>query len=332
MEKFPGLAFRGFAGKGDFAKMASLLQAISVADEAGFWLTAEDIERDYQHLVNSVPARDMLMVEDASGTLLAYVRVGWEVDDESRQVFGFPFNIHPEHRSLELNRYLLQWVEQRSKQIAAETGHMGRSVLRAMLRNADKELLLEETLRAEQFQSVRFMKRMRCDLSGPIELPPLVDGIEIHPVPETHFRALVAGIDEAFRDHWGHAPFTEEAYQQFISDPDFRPELWQVAWDGDQIVSGVLNHIDAEANTQFNVKRGWTDPIFTRRPWRKRGLARALLMRSLQMFKEMGMSEAMLGVDTQNPSGAFRLYESCGFVPDISSVVFEKEVRSPGAL
>jgi ribosomal protein S18 acetylase RimI-like enzyme len=47
-------------------------------------------------------------------------------------------------------------------------------------------------------------------------------------------------------------------------------------------------------------------------------------MRSLQMFKEMGMTEAMLGVDTQNPSGAFALYEHCGFRSTLRSVVYEK--------
>jgi ribosomal protein S18 acetylase RimI-like enzyme len=31
------------------------------------------------------------------------------------------------------------------------------------------------------------------------------------------------------------------------------------------------------------------------------------------MFQEMGMAEAALGVDSQNLSGAFRLYESVGF-------------------
>jgi hypothetical protein len=44
------------------------------------------------------------------------------------------------------------------------------------------------------------------------------------------------------------------------------------------------------------------------------------------MFKDMGMTEAMLGVDTQNPSGAFVLYESCGFKPVQRSVVFEKDI------
>jgi GNAT superfamily N-acetyltransferase len=50
-----------------------------------------------------------------------------------------------------------------------------------------------------------------------------------------------------------------------------------------------------------------------RRPWQRRGLARALLVQSLRAVRERGMQEAALGVDTQNLSGALNLYESVGF-------------------
>ena len=74
-------------------------------------------------------------------------------------------------------------------------------------------------------------------------------------------------------------------------------------------------------------KRGWTENIAVRRPWRKRGLARALIIRSLAMLKAQGMTEAALGVDTQNTSGALRVYESCGFKPVFTSVNYRKEMR-----
>jgi GNAT superfamily N-acetyltransferase len=325
MNNLADYKFRGFAGKSDYPKMAELLQAISVADNAGFWTTAEDIERDYQHLVNSKPETDMLMVERANGTLTAYARTGWEVDDESRQVFGFPFNIHPEERTVELNRHMLQWVAGHVAEVAAQAEVAGPKILRAILRNVETESALEAALQAEGYQPVRFMNRMRRDLSEPIETPNLPEGLEIRPV--TDFRKLVQALDEAFRDHWGHAPITEENYQAFTTSPNFQPALWQVAWDGDEIAAGVLNFVDEPSNKKFEVQRGWTDPIFTRRSWRKRGLARALLLRSLEMFREMGMTEAMLGVDTQNPNGAFRLYESCGFKPVMRSIIYEKPVN-----
>jgi len=50
-----------------------------------------------------------------------------------------------------------------------------------------------------------------------------------------------------------------------------------------------------------------------RRPWRRRGLARALIARSFGVIKELGMTEAALGVDAENISGALQLYKSMGF-------------------
>jgi mycothiol synthase len=326
MNNYMGLTFRSFAGKSDYVKMAKLLQDIAIADGSDFWKTPEDIECDYQHLVNSKPETDMCMVEDVHGDLVAYARVGWNVDDEGQQVFAFPFNIHPNYRTLELNRHLLQWVHKRCARILQETKEAGRPILRAILRNMEKDLVLKDALEAECFQAVRFMNRMARDLSEPIAIPPMPAGLKVRPVPETHYWAAVEAIDEAFHDHWGHVPITPEAFQQFMISPQFKPGLWQVAWDGGEIAAGIFNWVDEEANTQFNIQRGWADPIFTRRPWRKRGLARALLMRSLQMFKDMGMTEAVLVVDTQNPNGALGLYESCGFKMEFRSVIYEKGV------
>ena len=56
-------------------------------------------------------------------------------------------------------------------------------------------------------------------------------------------------------------------------------------------------------------------PVATRRPWRGRGLAGALIARSLQALRERGMDIAGLGVDTENPTGAFGLYQRFGFEP-----------------
>jgi len=326
MNEFHMYRFRGFTGKSDFPKMAKLIQEISIAENTQNWTTAEDIERDYSHLVNSTPETDMLMVEDQQGNLIAYTRVGWDVDDEKRQVFSFPFNIHPTVRTVQLQSHLLNWVEKRAKEVAAESNVAEKHILQAFLRNIETDILLREALEGQGFTAVRFMNRMVRDLQEVIDVPPLPAGLEVRPVPESQYRNVINALDEAFRDHWGHSPLSDADYQAWSSSPIFKPSLWQVAWDGEEIAAGVLNTVDEEANKQFNLQRGMTDPIFTRRPWRKRGLARALLMRSLQMLKEMGMSEAMLGVDTQNPSGAFVLYESCGFKPILRSVIFEKNI------
>ena len=75
----------------------------------------------------------------------------------------------------------------------------------------------------------------------------------------------------------------------------------------------VLNFIDEDKNAKYDRQGGYTEFISVRRPWRRRGLARALIAKSFRHLRDQGMDEAALGVDTQNLIGAFRLYESMGF-------------------
>jgi len=78
-------------------------------------------------------------------------------------------------------------------------------------------------------------------------------------------------------------------------------------------VGHVLTYIHHDENKQFDRKRGYTEWIGVARPWRRRGVARALISRSLQAQKAAGMTESALVVDGDNPNEATRLYESCGF-------------------
>ena len=75
----------------------------------------------------------------------------------------------------------------------------------------------------------------------------------------------------------------------------------------------VLNFIDERENEEYKRKRGWTEDIAVLRPYRRQGLAKALIARSLKLHKSLGMTEAALGVDVDNPNGALRLYQGMGF-------------------
>jgi ribosomal protein S18 acetylase RimI-like enzyme len=146
------------------------------------------------------------------------------------------------------------------------------------------------------------------------------------------YRKIWDAHQEAFRDHWGYREATEEEYQGWLTSPTFDASLWQVAWApgasgrSDQVAGMVLNFIPHDENAVLGLKRGWTDPISVRRPWRKIGLAKALILRSLKLLKAQGMTEAMLGVDMQNPNGALQLYESCGFKPMRRSTTYRKDL------
>jgi ribosomal protein S18 acetylase RimI-like enzyme len=105
----------------------------------------------------------------------------------------------------------------------------------------------------------------------------------------------------------------EEKYPNWLEDPSHTPQFWQVAWVGDQIAGMVLARIDDKENQQRQRKHGYTEHIYVRPAWRKRGLASALIARSLQVLKEQGILEAELGVDAENESAAFSLYQRMGY-------------------
>lgn len=75
----------------------------------------------------------------------------------------------------------------------------------------------------------------------------------------------------------------------------------------------MLGFIRPEENTRFNHQRGWTVNIGVRRPWRRRGLASALIAASPRELKARGMSEAALGVDADSLTDALGIYERMRF-------------------
>ena len=68
--------------------------------------------------------------------------------------------------------------------------------------------------------------------------------------------------------------------------PDMTPALWCVAWDGDQVAGVVMTAIFRDENEQLGIARGWLDRVSVRRPWRGRGVAKALCAQSFRVLRE----------------------------------------------
>lgn len=107
-----------------------------------------------------------------------------------------------------------------------------------------------------------------------------------------------------------------------------QPHLWQVArhLESNQVAGQVKPWIDVEQNEAQRRNRGYTEFISVGARWRRRGPARALVVRALRAQKEAGMQESALGVDGESAFGAARLYEECGFVVAKRNVVYRKPV------
>jgi ribosomal protein S18 acetylase RimI-like enzyme len=109
------------------------------------------------------------------------------------------------------------------------------------------------------------------------------------------------------------------------NDPDHDPSLWFLALDGDEIVGMSL----CRPKMAEDPGMSYIDTLGVRRPWRRRGVALALLHHSFGELYRRGKRKVSLDVDTQSLTGATRLYEKAGMHVQRQAVTYEKELR-PG--
>jgi ribosomal protein S18 acetylase RimI-like enzyme len=320
----PGLVFRSYMGDEDYPDMAVLISACKIADGVERSTNVEDIARTYRHLENCDPQTDMLFAE-LNGQVIAYGRIWWDdLLDGIRLYHPFGF-LHPDWRGKGIGTAMWEAAEHRGREIAA--GHPKETPKFFQVEPFDSEKDLVALLESRGYKPARYETHMRRDLSEPFPEAPMPPGLEIRPVKKEHIRPIFEASNEAFRDHWGSRDESEEEYKMQLESPEFHPELWKVAWDGDQVASVIHNFVDEKENEEYQRKRGYTEGICTRRPWRKLGLARSLLVQSMKMFKEMGMTETTLSADSQNLSGAVRLYESVGYHKVKQQIIFRKPME-----
>ena len=316
-----GLLFRLFRAEADYAAMADLRNASTAADAVEEFVTVEWARAFLAPSADFDPYHDMLFAEIA-GQPVAYARVWMRPNADGKQVYAHVGAVAPAWRRKGLGRALLHWIQDRSRARAASQPDAEPRVLRSWA--DDSAVGTIALLKEDGYQATRYGFEMSRSLAEPIPDLPLPAGLEVRPVAPAQYRQVYAALDEAFHDIPGHAKWTEDDYQRWLKDPAFQPPLWQVAWAGGEVAGMVLNFIDQAYNTEFKSLRGWTDPIGVRQPWRKQGVASGLIARSLRLLQEQGMTEARLGVDTQNPNGALRLYESLGYRRVTGSTTYEK--------
>jgi GNAT superfamily N-acetyltransferase len=311
----PGLIFRRFRGESDFPLMAAILEASAEADHLERADSVDDIATFYAHLSNSDPYRDMVFAE-VGGQTIAYSRCWWQDELDGPYVYGFVGYVLPAWRRMGIGRSILRWMEARLRSVAREHAPERPKFFQVF---ADLDVTgLVALLESEGYAPIRYSQQMVRPTMDAIPDFPLPEGLEVRSALPEHYRAIWEADAEAFRDHWGYTPPTEEDYRGWLENKSyFQPELWQIAWDvaTNEVAGQVKTYIHAAENEKYNRKRGYTEGISVRRPYRRRGLARALIVRSLRAQREMGMTESALGVDSENISGATRVYEECGFRP-----------------
>lgn len=324
----PRLRFRSFAGEPDYEN----IRRISMRAREGYGdpraISVEDVRNDYEHLVNCDPARDMIFAE-IDGEAVAYGRTMWWLEDSTGDlIYHAMLYIDPAAHGLGLREPLVRWLEGRRRAIAAGHDQDRRKFLSTFApRWREGRVAFFE---ARGYAPVAYFASMVRPTLEDIPDAPLPAGLEMRPVTPDHYRTLWEADREAFRDHWGfnEAEYADEQFEAWQnSKVIFQPHLWCIAWDGDEVAGQVRSFIHHEDNEAQGRKRGYTEFISVGRPWRRQGVATALIAASLRVLKEQGMEEAALGVHTDNPNGAHRLYEKMGYRVVNEYVVMHREIE-----
>jgi mycothiol synthase len=319
-----GLRARRFRDASDYAAMAGLMRAASLHDRIPWQPTDAQIQLETEGEDGIDPATDITIVE-VDGAVVAEAQV-WRVMRAGRPVFEVGGTVHPAHRRRGIGRALLAENLRRATERALAEPAGTRLVARAYpdAQEAGHRAILADA----GFEIVRHFFLMRRPTLEAIPDLPLPAGLDVRPVTPDQHRAIFDAEEEAFRDHWEAREQGDDVFRTTFARPELDTGLWVVAWDGDEIAGVVQAWVWPEENERLGVRRGWLEHISVRRPWRRRGLGRAISALAMVRLRAAGMDDAMLGVDSENPTGALGLYEDLGFEVDSTSAAYERPLET----
>ena len=322
-----GLELRPYAGESDLADMARIENAEYEADAVPGRVDVESMRGYLRHSTDKFdPARDITLAL-VGGEPVALAERQWRDNNDSQtREYRMEGHVRPEWRRRGIGTALLAHNEQLLRELART--HQTERQLVFGTWSGESQAGNIALLQQNGYHEVRWffdMTRPHLDNIPDADLPA---GLVLRPMTPELVRPVFRAVVEAFRDHWGGGDDSDEAMMRYTDSPNHDPSMWLIAWDGDEIAGGVINGIDKEENKMLGLNRGWLHSVFTRRPWRKRGLASALVLRSLVVLRERGASSAVLGVDGDNPTGALGIYERAGFEVGYRQTAWRKPMEA----
>ena len=322
----PGLVFRHFHGPADYPGLTEANNASEAADGEEWVATVGEIAHIHENVVNYDPKRDLIITE-VDGRIVGSAFGSWRQENDGLYRFQIILTLVPAWRGRGLRRTMLRWLEGRLREVAA--GLPVDAPKAFAIGTPEYAASMQALLESEGYHIARYYNRMVRPLDEPIPYFPLPAGLELRPVTPDQYWAIWNASNEGFRDHWGFSPRPDEYFEWWINEPIFNPALWQVAWDvaTGEIAGQVQTFIDADENEAFQRRRGYTETISVRRPYRRRGLARAMIVESLRTLKAQGMTESALNVDSDSTTGATRVYDDCGFRVENRWLAYRKPLR-----
>lgn len=205
----------------------------------------------------------------------------------------------------------------------ARAAHRGELTVVAGCIVGDSEYDL--ALSTHGFVAKRRFSRMRIGLAPGRPFPVAPVGVELEPFdPVADWEEWYSIYDASFADHWGHEQRSIEDFRSSVDAMD-QPELdrWRFAR-----VDGRRTGICQTSGRYADHGGGWVLNLGVLPGSRGRGVGRFLLEHALASYAADGRTWAGLGVDTENVTGALRLYEAVGMAPALQIDAYERRVAA----
>jgi mycothiol synthase len=320
-----GLVFRTYAGPTDIAIVTEVLRSASLFDDTEMIPSEERIANEFAHPDGYDPTTDYFLGE-LDGRVVAVGEVRY-VRRDDEHTFAVGGAVHPDVRRRGIGRALLAHLEARAAQRAETLADDAPVWLDTWM--PDVNVAFSALVRGAVYEPTRhFFEMLKTDLEAVVE-PLLPGSVDLRPVVPADQRRIFDAEAEAFQDHWGRRDWSDEMFAELLKDPDVDLALWRVAWDGNEVAGVVTTYIIADENEALGLRRGWLEHVSVRRPWRRRGLATALILSACRALRDRGMTQAALGVDSGSLTGALGLYERLGFVVARRATTWRRMLR-PG--
>jgi ribosomal protein S18 acetylase RimI-like enzyme len=262
--------------------------------------------------------RDVAVVEAPDGRLCGCLSV--QADPPYTRVFALGMVALPHHRR-GLGAALVAENEDRAQRFVALADSRVRVVIHTGAL-AD-EPCVSALLDAHGYREVRRTTLMRIDFQGLPAPPAALAGLDVRPLLLNDAKALFAAHREAFADHWGDEETYEDFRHHLLDQPEFDPELWVLAWHGEELAG----YLGAQEDGVEDPTRGYVNLLGVRRAYRRRGIGETLLRHAFQKLFLRGKRGCDLHVDADSLTGATRLYERVGMRALPRFARWEKELR-----
>lgn len=225
--------------------------------------------------------------------------------------------VHPDYLNQEIEHVIWSKLEELATELVNDSSCSNGTIV-TQANNFYEEKVLGEA----GFIPTRIWWGMGIELQEKVPSPQWPNGVTVrHYIQGLDDERLHKAFNEAFADHWNSQPSALEEFLQRTEREGFHPKLWTLAMVEDEVVGFIFSKKGTDNKAEIT-------HLGVRRSNRKQGLGLALLHHAFGRLYEEGISKVHLNVDSENITGAPRVYEVAGMEVKSKFVRFDKEIRA----